>query len=105
MLATLCLKRSAFRKLINLTPSQLDYYYFWVEEIPVNGELDKCLTSQCFLSDEQYVFRFCRLSADVLTIIVERLYQALHMNDEASAVPLDISKYVKGIHIPVFFTS
>ena len=44
------------------------------------------------LSDQQYGFRPQRSTADLLTVLTERLYRALNRCGEAKAVTLDISK-------------
>lgn len=52
------------------------------------------LTSHGLLSDKQYV---SRPSAGVLTVIAERVYQALNKNGDAQAIALHISKTLDGI--------
>lgn len=55
----------------------------------IHDELIKHLTSHYLLSDEQYGFRFSRLTAVVLTAITEFIYHAVDKIDEARAVVLD----------------
>lgn len=55
-------------------------------------ELIKHLTSHGVLSNKEYGFRYSKSTADILTIITERVYQALDRNGVALVVALDISK-------------
>ena len=50
------------------------------------------LESQNLLSDKQYGFRSSRSTADLLTVITEKIYRALDNCGEARVVALDISK-------------
>lgn len=46
----------------------------------------------CLLTVKQHGFRFSNTTANVLTIIVESVYEALDSNFEAPALALDILK-------------
>ena len=63
-----------------------------VFEIVINSALTKHLESNNLLSDHQYGFRSERSTADLLTVVTERIHQALDVSGEARAIALDISK-------------
>ena len=63
-----------------------------VFEIVINSSLIKHLETNKLLSDHQYGFRSERSTADLLTVITERIHQALDVSGEARAIALDISK-------------
>ena len=50
-------------------------------EIVINSSLIKHLESNKFLSDHQYGFCSERSTADLLTVITERMYQALDVSN------------------------
>ena len=50
------------------------------------------LESNKLLSDHQYGFRSGRSTADVLTVICDRVYRSLNASGESRAIALDISK-------------
>ena len=54
--------------------------------------LTKHLELNQLLTDKQYGFRGCRSTADLLTVITDRIYQALNNRGGTRAVALDISK-------------
>lgn len=49
-------------------------------EMLIISELLKNRTPKGLLSDKQYIFRFSRSTADILTIIIKKAYQSLHKN-------------------------
>ena len=51
--------------------------------------MQKCIE---LLTDKQYGFRQARSTADILTVISERIYCSLDKAGEGRAVALDISK-------------
>ena len=63
-----------------------------VFEITINSSLTRHLETNNLLSDHQYGFRSERSTADLLTIVTERIYQALDVSGEARAIASDISK-------------
>ena len=63
-----------------------------VFESLINSSLTRHLESLNLLSDHQYGFRSGRSTADVLTVISERVYQSLNVSGETRAIALDISK-------------
>lgn len=63
-----------------------------VLEALTNSELVKHFTSQCLLSDKQYVLRFSISTSDLIIVIAESFCQALDTNGDAWAVALCISK-------------
>ena len=63
-----------------------------VFESLLNEALIAHLESFDLLSDKQYGFRGCRSTADLLTVVTERVYRALDRCGEARAIALDISK-------------
>ena len=63
-----------------------------VFEIVINSALTRHLESNNLLSDHQYGFRSERSTADLLTVVTERIHQALDVSCEARANALDISK-------------
>ena len=63
-----------------------------VFESLINDALVIHLDSNRLFSDSQYGFRSGRSTADLLTVISERIYRALNISGEARAVALDISK-------------
>lgn len=56
------------------------------------SKLIKNFISMCLLTVKQHGFRFSNTTANVLTIIVESVYEALDSNFEAPALALDILK-------------
>lgn len=65
----------------------------------INFDLVKRLISQRHRSSKQYGFFFSSLSAEVLTVIAVRLYEAIEKNDDA-----DISKVFGSHFFLVFLT-
>ena len=63
-----------------------------VFEILINSSIIKHLDSNGLLSDHQYGFRSSRSTADLLTVITERIHQTLDSSGESRAIALDISK-------------
>ena len=63
-----------------------------VFESLINRSLVNHLDSNNLFSDFQYGFRSGRSTADVLTVISERVYRALDACGESRAIALDISK-------------
>ena len=63
-----------------------------VFEILINSSIIKHLDSNNLLSDHQYGFRSSRSTADLLTVITERIHQTLDSSGESRAIALDISK-------------
>lgn len=58
----------------------------------INGKLVSYLEKTGLFVDAQYGFRSSRSTADLLTVISERVYRVLDKSREARAVALDISK-------------
>ena len=58
----------------------------------INRKITDHLESLGLLTDQQYGFRRNRSTADLLTVITERIYRALDRCGEAKTVALDISK-------------
>ena len=63
-----------------------------VFERVINNKIIGYLESSRLLSDKQYGFRHQRSTADLLTVVTERIYRALDRCGEAKSVALDISK-------------
>ena len=63
-----------------------------VFESIINSSLVNHLESLGLFSDHQYGFRSSRSTADLLTVITERIHRVLDISGEARAVALDISK-------------
>ena len=63
-----------------------------VFERVINNKIIGYLESSGLLSDKQYGFRHQRSTADLLTVVTERIYRALDRCGEAKSVALDISK-------------
>lgn len=61
-------------------------------EALINDKIVYHLESNNLFSDSQYGFRSSRSTADLLTVITDRIYSALNKSGEARAVALDISK-------------
>ena len=61
-------------------------------ETLINKKLTDHLESLGLLTDKQYGFRKNRSTADLLTVITERIYRALDRCGEAKSIALDISK-------------
>ena len=61
-------------------------------ETLINTSIVNHLNSQNLFSDYQYGFRSGRSTADILTVINERIYRSLNASGETRAVALDISK-------------
>lgn len=61
-------------------------------EAVLNDALVHHMESNNLFSDSQYGFRSNRSTADLLTVITDRIYTALNKSGEARAVALDISK-------------
>ena len=65
----------------------------------VNLYLKNYLESNNLISDQQYGFRSSRSTADVLTVITDRLSRALDFSFDSRAIALDISKvFDRGWH-------
>ena len=58
----------------------------------INQALVQHLTVAKLLTDKQYGFRQARSTADILTVVSERIYRSLDKTGEGRAVALDISK-------------
>ena len=58
----------------------------------INDSLTKHLDITDLFSDLQYVFRAFRTTADILTVLSERIYNSLDAGGETRAIALDISK-------------
>ena len=58
----------------------------------INNKISGHLESLCLLTDKQYGFRRSRSTADLLTVITERIFRALDRCGETKSVALDISK-------------
>ena len=58
----------------------------------INLAIVRHLVNAKLLSDRQYGFRQARSTADILTVVSERMYHTLDKAGEARAVALDISK-------------
>ena len=58
----------------------------------INNRLVQHLEATNLFTDFQYGFRSARSTADLLTVITERIYRSLDNNGGAQAVALDISK-------------
>ena len=63
-----------------------------VFECLISSPLVRHLDLYSLFSDSQYGFRSGRSTADVLTVISERVYRALGIGGEARAITIDISK-------------
>ena len=61
------------------------------EKIVNNGIVDHLEKCGCF-SDSQYGFRSSRSTADLLTVVSDRIVRALNRSGATRAVALDISK-------------
>ena len=58
----------------------------------INDGLTKHLDSTGLFSDLQYGFRTLRSTADILTVLSERIYNSIDAGGETGAIALDISK-------------
>ena len=58
----------------------------------INDSLTKHLNITGLFSDLQYGFRAFRSTADILTVLSERIYNSLDVGGETRAIALDISK-------------
>ena len=58
----------------------------------INDSLIKHLDSTGLFSDLQYGFRTLRSTADILTVLSERIYNSMDAGGETRAIALDISK-------------
>ena len=63
-----------------------------VFEKPVNNRIVDHLEKCCLFSDFQYGFRSCRSTADLLTVVSDRIATAFNRSWATRAVALDISK-------------
>ena len=61
-------------------------------EALLNNTIVHHMESNQLFSDSQYGFRSNRSTADLLTVITDRIYSTLNISGEARAVALDISK-------------
>ena len=77
---------------LNYRPISLLSVISKVFESLINDAVVSHLESHGLFSDHQYGFRKSRSTADLLTVITERIYRALDGNGVARAVALDISK-------------
>ena len=68
--------------------------------------LEKCLLEKCGLCSEiQYGFSSSRSTADLLTVVSDRIARTFNRSRATQAVALDISKAFGRVCILVFFTS
>ena len=63
-------------------------------------DLEKC----SFFSDFQYGFRSSRSSADLLTVVSDRIARTFNRSEATPAVALDISRLLAWFGMLVFFT-
>ena len=90
---------------LNYRPISLLNIISKVFESLINKSLVSHLESNGLFSDAQYGFRSKRSTADLLTVITERISASMDKNGEARLVALDISKafdrvWHPGLHKP-----
>ena len=71
----------------------------------VNNRIVDHLEKCGLFSDFQYRFRFSRSTADLLTVVSDRISRAFNRSRATQAVALDISKVLTGFGLLVFFTN
>ena len=76
-----------------------------VFEKPVNNRIVDHLENCGFFSDFQYGFRSSRSTADLLTVVSDRIARAFNRFGATRAVALDLSKLSTEFGMLVFFTN
>ena len=76
-----------------------------VFEKPVNNRIVDHLENCGFFSDFQYGFRSSRSTADLLTVVSDRIARAFNRFGATRAVALDLSKLSTEFCMLVFFTN
>ena len=74
------------------------------EKLEYNRIVDHLEKWDCF-SNFQYGFRSCRSTADLLTVVSDRIARAFNRYRATRAVALDISKAFNRVWHAIFFTS